>query len=51
MAHSLTQDDYEQAKSLIKKNPKDKGPGISPEVGKEIKENIFKLSDYKKFFL
>jgi len=43
--------DYEQAKSLIKKNPKDKGPGISPEVGKEIKENMFKVSDYKKFFL
>lgn len=43
--------DYDKAIGLMKTNKKDKGKGISFDVGNQIKEGLYDLSDYRKFFI
>jgi len=43
--------DYDKAIGLMKTNKTDKGKGISFDVGNQIKEGLYDLSDYRKFFI
>jgi hypothetical protein len=43
--------DYDKAIQLIKTNKNDKSKGISYDLGNQIKEGLYDLTDYKKFFI
>jgi len=43
--------DYDKAIQLIKTNKNDKSKGISYDLGNQIKEGLYDLNDYRKFFI
>ena len=43
--------DYDEAIKLMKTNAKDKGAGIDFAVGNQVKEGLYDLRDYRKFFI
>ena len=43
--------DYDKAIQLMKTNKNDKSKGISYDLGNQIKEGLYDLNDYRKFFI